>query len=419
MHILVLSQFYDPEPVLFPHDLARGLTEKGHKVSAITAIPNYPYGRFYSGYHIRPWQREVRDGVPVLRLPLIPDHSRSAKRRILNYGSFMATSSLLGPFGSGRADVMYVWHPPLTIGVSAWMIGLLRRIPFVYAVYDLWPEAVAATGISNNQTLFKGLRKLESFVYQRAAAIIAISPGFKRNLIGKGVPADKIHVFNHWANESIYRSVPPDPALAEEMGMAGRFNVFFGGNIGLAQALETVIHTAQRLAHLPDIQFVFAGDGMDKPRLEALAREQGLTNVRFLGRQPEERMSYLYALSDVLLAHFKKDPLFEISVPGKIFAYMACQRPVLMASEGDAADIVKAAGAGVSCPAEDPDALAQAVLRLYQMPPDKRAEMGAAARQAFLRQYSREVLLQRHEELLGQVARRSKKAVAVEGGKSP
>jgi colanic acid biosynthesis glycosyl transferase WcaI len=407
MRILVLSQFYDPEPVSFPHDLAMGLLEKGHKVSAITAIPNYPYDHFYPGYRLRPWQREVRDGIPVLRLPLIPDHSRSARRRILNYASFMATSSLLGPFGSGRADVMYVWHPPLTMGVSASTIGLLRRIPFVYAVYDLWPEAVAATGISNNQVLFKALRRLESFVYRRAAAIIAISPGFKRNLISKGVPADKIHVFNHWANDSIYRPVPPDQSLAEEVGMAGLFNVFFGGNIGLAQALETVVHTAQRLSHLPDIQFLFAGDGMDKPRLEALAQEQGLTNVRFLGRQPEERMPYLYALSDVLLAHFKKDPLFEISVPGKLFAYLACQRPILMASEGDAADIVNAAGAGVTCPAEDPDALARAVLKLYQMSPDQRAEMGAAARQAFLRQYFRGVLLQRHEELLSQVAGRA------------
>jgi colanic acid biosynthesis glycosyl transferase WcaI len=419
MRILVLSQLYAPEPIPKPHELAMGLAEKGHEVSAITAIPNYPYDHFYPGYHLRPWQWELRDGIRILRLPLIPDHSQSAKRRILNYASFMAASSLLGPWGSGRADVMYVWHPPLTIGVSAWTIGLLRRIPFVYGVHDLWPEAIAATGISRNQMLFKGLRKLESFVYRRAAAISVVSPGYKSNLISKGVPADKIHVFTDWANESIYRPVPADQALAEEMGMAGRFNVLFGGNMGPAQALETVIHTAQRLSHLPGIQFVFAGDGMDQPKLEALAREQGLTNVRFLGRQPAERMPYLYALSDVLLAHFKKDPLFEISVPGKLFAYMACQRLVLMASDGDAADIVKAAGAGINCPAEDPDALAQAVLKLYQMPPDKRAEMGVSARQAFLRQYSRELLLQRHEELLGQVAGRSRGMTAAKEEKSP
>jgi glycosyltransferase involved in cell wall biosynthesis len=299
---------------------------------------------------------------------------------------------------------MYVFHPPLTIGVSAWLIGLMRSIPFVYGVHDLWPEAVAATGMVRSQMLLDWLARLEGFVYRRASAIAVISPGFERNLIGKGVPPEKVHVLTDWANESIYQPVPTDSALAEETGMGGRFNVLFGGNLGLGQALDTVIEAAQRLSHLPDIQFVIAGDGVDKARLEALVREKGLTNVRFLGQQPAEKMPHLYALSDVLLAHYKRDPLFEISIPSKLFAYMACQRPILMASDGDAANLVKAAGAGVPCRAQDPDALASTVLKLYRMSPDERARMGAAGRQAFLQQYSRQVLLQRHEELLSKVA---------------
>jgi glycosyltransferase involved in cell wall biosynthesis len=262
-----------------------------------------------------------------------------------------------------------------------------------------------------SQRLLKWLAKLEGFVYRHASAIVVISPGFKRSLIGKGVPPDKVHVLTDWANESIYQPVPPDSALAEETGMAGRFNVLFGGNMGPAQALATVLEAAQRLSHIPDVQFVFAGDGVDKARLEALAQEKGLANVRFLGRQPAEKMPHLYALSDVLLAHFKRDPLFEISIPGKVFAYMACQRPVLMASDGDAADLVKAAGAGVTCKAEDPDALAKAVVALYSMSPQERTRMGDAGSQAFLQQYSRDVLLQRHEELLTQVAGLSVKSM--------
>jgi glycosyltransferase involved in cell wall biosynthesis len=316
----------------------------------------------------------------------------------------MATSSLLGPLGSGKADVMYVWHPPLTVGVSAWLIGLMRRIPFVYGVHDLWPDALEATGMLKSQRLLKWLARLESFVYRRASAIAVVSPGFKSNLIGKGVPPDKVHVLTDWANESIYQPVLPDRALAEETGMAGRFNVLFGGNMGPAQALLTVLEAAQRLSHLPDVQFVFAGDGVDKARLEALAQGKGLANVRFLGWQPAEKMPYLYALSDVLLAHFKRDPLLEISIPSKLFSYMACGRPVLMASQGDAADLVKAADAGLTCTAQDPDALAKAVLEMYNMSPDQRAGMGVAGRKAFLQQYSQDVLLQRHEELLSQVA---------------
>ena len=325
-------------------------------------------------------------------------------RRILNYASFTASASLFGSLANIKADVMYVWHPPLTIGLSAWIISAMKRIPFVYGVHDLWPEAIAATGISNNEMLMNSLRSLERFVYKRSSAITVVSPGFKKNLIGKGVPADKINVLSDWANESIYRPVPPDPVLASETGMAGRFNVLFGGNMGAAQALETVIDAAQRLSQHPHIQFVFVGDGMDKPRLESLVLGKGLNNVRFLDRQPVEQMPHLYALSDVLLAHYKKDPLFEISVPGKLTAYLGCQRPVLMASEGDAADLVNSAKAGVTCPAENSQALAESVLTLYHMSAEQRSEMGKAGRQAFLEQYSRVVLLKRHEELLSQVA---------------
>jgi glycosyltransferase involved in cell wall biosynthesis len=306
---------------------------------------------------------------------------------------------------------MYVWHPPLTIGVSAWLIGLMRSIPFVYGVHDLWPEGVEATGMLKSQRLLKWLARLESFVYRRASAIAVVSPGFKSNLVGKGVPPDKVHVLTDWANGSVYRPVPPDGALAEETGMAGRFNVLFGGNMGPAQALTTVLEAAQRLSHIPDVQFVFAGDGVDKARLEDLAQGKGLANVRFLGWQPIEKMPHLYALSDVLLAHFKRDHMFEISIPGKVYNYMACQRPILMASQGDAADLVKGAGAGVTCEAQNPDALAKAVLELYSMSPDERAGMGDAGRQAFLQQYSRDILVQRHEELLLQVAKSNPRPV--------
>jgi colanic acid biosynthesis glycosyl transferase WcaI len=414
MRFLILSHFYAPETIPKPHELAVGLIQKGHEVNVVTGIPNYPHGKFYPGYHLRPWQWEVRDGVRILRVPVVPDHSTSPVRRMLNYLSFMAASSLLGPLGAGKADAMYVWHPPLTVGVSAWVIGLMRRIPFVYGVHDLWPEAVEATGMLTNQRMLGWMGKLERFVYRQASSIAVISPGYKKNLEGKGVPPEKVHVITDWANESIYRPVDPDGALSEQMGMDGRFNVMFGGNMGPSQALGTVIEAAQRLANVPEIQFVFAGDGMEQPRLESMIQEKGLTNVRFLGRQPAETMPHLYANSEVLLAHFRKGPLFEISVPGKLFAYLACQRPVLMASKGDAADMVNEAGAGVTCAAEDPTALAEAVMKLYYMTPEQRQKLGMAGRQAFQQKYSREILLRRHEELLIQAGNRKASAVPAE-----
>ncbi len=404
MRILIHSYFYHPEPIWMPHELAVSLAQRGHQVQVVTAFPSYPQGKLYDGYRQRPWKRETIDGIPVLRLPLMVDHSRSSLRRILSYGSFMASSCVVGSLGIRPADVMYVSHPPLSVGVSAWTMGLMRRIPFVYAVNDLWPEAILATGMVRGRKIIAGLRWLERFVYKRAAAIITVSPGYRDNLVVKGVPPEKVTVITNWANEEIYRPVAPDPALAGELGMAGRFNVVFGGNMGLAQSLETVVETADLLKSREDIQFLFAGDGVGRHSLEDMVRERKLDNVRFLGQQPATRMPHIYALSDVLLAHYKRDPLFEISIPAKIFSYMACQRPVLMASAGNAADLVEAAGAGTTCPAEDPQAMAQAVLDLHSMSAEERGVMGAAGRQAFLEGHSREVLVRRHEDLLMEVA---------------
>ncbi len=409
MRILIHSYFYDPEPIPMPHELAVSLAERGHQVQVITSFPSYPHGALYDGYKQRPWQKETMDGIPVLRLPLMIDHSSSSMRRILSYGSFMLSSCFMGPFGSGPADVMYVWHPPLSVGVSAWIIGMMKRVPFVYGVHDLWPEAILATGMVKSGKIIYSLRKLEKLVYNRANAITVVSPGYRDNLIGKGVPASKITVLTDWANEHIYQPVEPDPKLGEELQMTGRFNVVFGGNMGLAQSLGTVVEAAELLTSHPQIQFIFAGDGVHRETLESMVSSRKLDNVRFLGLQPSSQMPHIYALSDVLLAHFKRDPLFEISIPAKIFAYMACGQPILMASKGNASEVVEGAGAGISCPAEDPQAMAQAVLDLYNMTPEQRAAMGIAGRRAFLKSYSRDVLVQKHEELLLQVSGGSKR----------
>lgn len=404
MRILLLSQWYVPEPDIKVHLLGKDLVARGHQVTAITGFPNYPQGRIYLGYRQRLWQWEHRDGVRVLRLPLYPDHSRSAARRILNYISFAASASLMGPVLCGAADVMWVYHPPLTVGIPAWWISLLRHIPFVYEIQDMWPETVVASGMMSSEFVAKWLGGLAQFVYRRATAITVISPGFKCNLVAKGVPPEKIHVIPNWADEDIYRPVPPDPGLAVQHGLSGRFNIIYAGNMGTAQALSNVIEAADLLRDLPQIQFVFIGDGVEESMLRRRAHERGLQNVRFLGRQLAVEMPRFYALADVLLVHLKRDPLFEITIPSKILAYLACGRPILAAVAGDAADVVRNAGAGVVCYPEDPEALAAAVRKLYTMSPSEREAMGQAGRAAYLANYTRQVLLGWYEELLTEVA---------------
>ncbi len=405
MRIVILAQYYPPEPIPKPHELACGLVERGHEVVVITGFPNYPAGKLYAGTHLRPWTWDTLDGIRVLRLPLYPDHSRSAVRRMLNYGSFAVAAALLGTVLSGRVDVMFAEHPPLTIGLAAWILGRVRRSPFLFQVNDLWPESVEATGMVRSRQVLDWLGRLERFVYRKAAAIAVISPGMKGNLVGKGVPSEKIYVVPHWADESLYRPVPPDLELAKDLGMTGRFNVVFAGQLGLAQGLDVVLDAADELSDLPDVQFVLVGDGTDAERLRRVASERDLANIRFLGRQPAERMPHIFAISDVLFVHLRDEPLFRITIPSKTIAYMACGRPVLMALEGDAADLIRGAGAGVTCRAGDAKALAETIRSLRSMPRAELEKMGHAGREAFLKSYSRSVLLDRYEVILTAIAR--------------
>lgn len=404
MRIIVLSQWYPPEPESKIHLLARDLAARGHQVTSITGFPNYPSGRLYPGFRMRWRQWEERDGVRVLRLPLYPSHDQSGVRRAVNYASFAATASLLGPPLAGPADVMWVYHPPLTIGFPAWLISLTRHVPFIYEVQDMWPETLTATGMFSSQRATTALAAFARFVYRRAAAITVISPGFKRNLVDKGVPSSKIHVIPNWADEEIFRPVPPDSVLAEEYGLAGKFNILFAGNMGAAQALDNVLDAARQVSNLPNVQFVFVGDGMDVERLKSKAQQQSLTNVKFIGRQPVARMPYFFALADALLVHLRRDPLFEITIPSKTIAYLACGRPIVTATEGDAAAVVSEAGAGLVCRPEDPASLIDAIKTLIAMSPESRAKMGEAGRQTYLRCYTRQVLVDRYEELFRKMA---------------
>jgi colanic acid biosynthesis glycosyl transferase WcaI len=405
MRILMLSQWYVPEPDTKVHLLAKDLAARGHQLAVVTGFPNYPSGKLYPGYQMHWRQREELDGVHVLRVPLYPSHDSSVIRRIANYASFALSASLLGSALCGPADVMWVYHPPLTVGIPARWISWLRNIPFVFEVQDMWPETLAATGMMPSPRVSSAMASLARHVYQRATAITVNSPGFKRNLVQKGVPADKIHIIPNWADEEVYRPVPRDEALAAKHGLAGHFNVIFAGNLGAAQALGNVLTAADLLRDLPDVQFVFVGDGIAETELRRAATERRLDNVRFIGRFTTDEMPLFFALADALLVHLKRDPLFEITIPSKTIAYLACGRPIICAVAGDAADVVRQAGAGITCRPEDPQALAAAVRGLHAMPVAEREALGGAGRTAFLANYTRGVLIERYERLFTEVAR--------------
>jgi glycosyltransferase involved in cell wall biosynthesis len=385
VRILLLSQFFEPEPVFKGMLFARALVRRGHEVEVLTGFPNYPGGNLYPGYRLRAFSREVMDGIPINRAYLYPSHDRSALKRSANYLSFALTGSLAALTRLRRPDVVYAYHPPASAVVPAIALRLLRGVPYVLDVQDLWPDTIAATGMLSRRLPLAILSGLTNATYRHASHVVVQSEGFRRTLVERGVPEEKLSVIHNWCDDTaLLGSAPPSPAGAD-----ATLTVLFAGTMGLAQGLESVL-TAAALCRdrLPRTRFVFVGGGTERGRLEALARERGLVNVEFLARRPPAEMPELFRQADVLLVHLKDDPLFSITIPSKTQAYLAAGKPILMAVRGDAAAIVERAGAGVTCPPEDPAALVTALERLHAMGPRARAEMGQSGRRFYAQHLS-------------------------------
>lgn len=373
----MLTQWFDPEPTFKGLAFARELVRRGHEVEVVTGFPNYPGGNLYPGYRVRLLQRENMDGVSVIRVPLYPSHESSATKRIFNYASFAVSAALLGTLMAKPADIMYVYHPPATVGFAALVISMFRGIPFVYDIQDLWPDTLAATGMVNNSVILRTVGAVCKEIYRRASKIVVLSNGFKDALISRGVPAQKIKVIHNWCDEQSIRKLPSDSQCAEGLGLSGRFNVVFAGTMGKAQALDAVLGAAKIIkSRQPAVQFVFIGGGIDVDRLKNMAEGMQLDNVLFLPRMPMQEIGTVLSVADVLLVHLRDDPLFSITLPSKTQAYLAAGRPVLMAVKGDAAEMVSMAQAGLCCQPGNPESIADAVEQLCNMPPEKLCAMG-------------------------------------------
>ena len=362
---------------------AKALRDLGHEVEVLTGFPNYPGGNVYPGYSIRPWQREFMDGIPVNRVMLYPSHDRSGLRRILNYISFGLSAATIGPALVRRPDVVYVYNL-VTLGFAANVLRTLHKCPIVLDVQDLWPDSVTKSGMLNNAYVIRFLNRWCNSVYKKADYLTVLSPGFKRILSERGVSEDRIEVIYNWCDENQIQVADRDESLAQELGFSGRFNVVFAGTMGKMQALDAVLDAARLLkSQAPNVQFVFIGGGTDVDCLKQKAKELELHNVKFLARRPVTEIGSIIQLADVLLVHLKKDPLFEVTIPSKIQAYLAAGRPILAGVRGDAAKLVEMAAAGCSCNPEDPKSISEAILTMSRMSPSELRSTGERGRKYY------------------------------------
>jgi len=395
MHILILSLWYAPEPVARPHELASILRQAGHQVSVVTAFPNYPNGKLYSGYRLKMWQRETLEGVSILRVPHLVDRSRSAIRRLLSYSSFTITAVFAGGLLTARPDAIWTYQ----IGLPGVSLSALWKTPLVHEVQDLWPEWGKSSNLGVKGWLYGVLENQERLIYRRARKVVTITEGFKDILGQKGVPAQKVEVLPNWANPETFRPLAADPHLAAQEGFSGGFNVVYVGNIGAAQALGVLLDTAEQLRDETSIRFVIIGDGVERASLEQQASRRQLANVRFLGSRPQSEAARYMALADALFLHLKRDPAYAITIPSKTYSYLAAARPILAAAEGEVARFVEQHQAGLVCPPEDPGALVQSIRRLAAMPAEQREALGQAGYHAIRTVLSRAAVGSRYVEL--------------------
>lgn len=408
MRILIVSQFFWPENLRI-NDLSAGLIERGHQVTVLTGIPNYPDGRFYSGYGFLKKTRQSYHGVEIIRVPLIPRGRGGRFELFLNYSSFVFFGTLLAPFVCrGAYDAIFVFAgSPILMAIPAIFLSKIRKIPLVVYVLDLWPETISAVGMIKAPFILRSLAKVVRFIYKHSDKILVPSPGLIEPIKAMGIDESHISFWPQWAEDS-YQMISPKTDSPEAREMPSGFRIMFAGNVGTAQSFKTIIEAAEKLKDFPNIHWIILGEGSMKSWVENEVRSRVLNNnVHLLGKRPLELMSNYFAYADVALVSLKRDPIFARTIPAKIQSYMACGRPILACLDGVGAQLVRESGAGISCPAEDSSALAEKVLYMYKLTDAQRHEMGISGQLYCQKHFARNNLLNQFEKWVHELERKT------------
>jgi colanic acid biosynthesis glycosyl transferase WcaI len=398
--ILYVSQYFPPEmgaPAPRAAELSRHWARMGHETTVLTGFPNHPTGivpvvpeDWRSRLHQLRYTETV-DEVRVVRTWLWPLPNRKAHERIRNYASFCVSAAVAG-LALPKPEVVIATSPQLLCALAGWWIAFWKRVPFVFEVRDLWPESLAAVGAgSEGSLLHRTLGAIAGFLYRRSDRIVVVSPAFKVHLIRYwNVPAEKIFIVENGVEADLFRLDPAALEMRKQLKLEDRFLICYIGTMGNAHGLDTLIAAAGQLqTALPKAMFLLIGEGAEKERIMDLAAAQGLNNIQFLGQQLRERIPAYVSSADLCLVLLKKTELFKTVIPTKLLEYMACERPVVIAVDGQARQIVEEAGAGVFVEPENSEALVKAILDLAE-DPERRRQMGVSGRQYIVKNYSRE-----------------------------
>jgi glycosyltransferase involved in cell wall biosynthesis len=313
--------------------------------------------------------------------------------------SFSLSAAAIGILLTEAPDVVYVYNL-VTLGLAAILLKTFKKCAIVYDIQDLWPDALTVSGMLRNRMAIGIVDRWCKFVYGMADRIVVLSPGFKEVLVSRGVPSDKTEVIYNWCDEDAIRHEECHSTVTTQIGLRGRFNIVFAGTMGKAQALDAVLDAAKLVFKKPEpIQFVFIGGGIEVEHLKQKATSMNLENVLFLPQRPTSEIEEILSSADVLLVHLSNDRLFEITIPSKIMAYMASGKPILAAVKGDAANLVKKANAGLTCTPQNPEMIAEAALRMCNLPRAELEGMGRNGQRFYEKELSLRTAVRRFDQV--------------------
>ncbi|OCA69872.1 glycosyltransferase WbuB [Chryseobacterium contaminans] len=399
MNILIVTQYFYPENFK-SNDMAFELQKRGHNVTVLTGIPNYPEGKIYDGYSFSENREQMIDGVKIIRALLLPRGKGGGIRLFLNYFSWAFFASLKARKLSSQEkyDAVIVHEPsPITQFYPALVIKKLQKTPVYFWVMDLWPESLEIAGGIKNKFVLNFFTKMVQKFYNESEKILITSKGFKESILEKGNYKSKIEYFPNWAEDTISSGNLdyPIPDLPDG------FKVMFAGNIGEAQDMESIMEAALKLKNIKYIKIILVGDGRKMPFVQDFIKEHELQDTVYtMGRFPVEAMASFFNAANILLVSLKDDPIFNLTVPAKVQAYMSSGKPIMAMLNGEGAENIKEARCGFTVPAGDGEKLAKTIELASQKDKEELNVMGLNGKFFYEKNYKMEECISNLEKII-------------------
>lgn len=400
MRLLVVSQYFWPENFRV-NDFVVGMRERGHEVTVLTGLPNYPDGKVFEAFRRDPRHFDrFHDGVEVLRVPMVP-RGESKIGLMLNYLSFALAGMILGPWKlRGRAfDAIFVFQgSPVTSALPAVVLRWIKRAPLLMWILDVWPDTLSAVGVTRSPRILSLVGLLVRFIYSNCDRLLVQSRAFHTPVLRDGGTERQLVYFPNWIEPTFQNGLDGVEPAPETAPFRDHFTIMFAGNIGDSQNMLSVLDAAEAVRDLERVHWLIVGDGRAAEALRKdIVRRSLQDRVHLLGRHPAGRMPAFFAGADILLVSLRAEPIFAMTIPGKVQSYLAAGRPVLGMIDGEGRRVIEESAGGLTAPAGDGAALGEAVRRLVALSPAERVEMGSRGRAYALREFNRDALFDQFE----------------------